>query len=390
MKKLLITSILLTCLSLSAFGAEKNKEPKLLIKSGIGLSETNTIGEPVKNDVPVADPVKWKDETKFSKQPKTAAAQEQTKPSEIDEPKCYYVTSQVTNIRSTPSFMADRIGIYKYGSLVCERNRIGEWIYTGSGWINTKFLSDKNPLENAAKTADSAEKTAPENVKPVQQETAKVVEKKEEPQQKAKEEPVKQETVQQTKPVVRIVEKPTIYMYVSGENVNIRVNPDKSAEAVGKYEKNEKVRITDSVAGWAKTDRGWVSGEFLSYNPVKAAKAEQKIIKCMYVSYKKANIRKSPDKHSKHLGDYDNGDKVCLYEISKGWGRSDKGWVYLHNLDDMKCFIVDSKTLNVRKKPDSDSKILKVLGKGSKVCEYDRKNGWVNIGNGWVSGTYLD
>lgn len=394
MKRLLFISVLFALLTTSSFAAEKNKDPKLLIKTGISLSENNQINDStnnnVKNEPLVADPVKWKDDSKFSKNPKPVKTE--VKAEQPDEPKCFYVTSQVTNIRSTPSFMADRIGIYKYGSLVCEHNRIGEWIYTGTGWINTKFLSDKNPVENVAKTADTPDKTVTaEVVKPVVQDTVKTPETAKTVTPEKKEEPapiVKEEPVQQPKPVVKIVQKPIIYMYVSGEKVNIRTNPDKSAESIGKYEKNEKVKIIDSIAGWAKTDKGWVSGEFLAYKPV-AEKVENKIIKCMYVSYKKANIRKSPDKHSKNLGDYESGDKVCLYEISKGWGRSDKGWVYLHNLDDKKCYEVTSPTLKVRKKADGDSKVLKVLSKGNQVCEYDRKNGWVNIGKGWVSGEYL-
>ncbi len=388
MKKLFISIILFVfIINFSSYAEDSKNSRKLFLKSDITLTGDDNFTEEDNKNV---DPMNWKDDTRFSRTPKLPQQdqpkqpqQTQTPTAQTGEKKCYYVTSQVTSIRSTPSFLADRIGIYKYGSYICEQNRMGDWINTGTGWVNTKSLSTKNPAETAAVKTESK----PAVMKPVTKEEPKPV------IEKPKETPV--QTPQQAKQETKEQKKQTqIIKYITGAKVNIRTKPDTSSEVSGQYVKNEKVEIIEVTTGWFRTDKGWVSSEYLSDSPsggspVVVKQEKPKIIKCMYVSYKKANIRKEPDKRSKDLGDYDNGDKVCFYEFKGDWGRSDKGWVNLYNLKDVKCMSVTSKTLNVRKTASSKAKVVQVLKKGQQVCEYDRKNGWVYTGRGWVSGQYL-
>jgi len=47
-------------------------------------------------------------------------------------------------------------------------------------------------------------------------------------------------------------------------NLNIRKEPDKNSEVIGKYQKGEKVSIISDDGTWAKTDKGYVWGGYLS------------------------------------------------------------------------------------------------------------------------------
>lgn len=390
MKKYIFPAIVSAFLIVNSAAADEkpnNNVRGILGQTGIGLKE-NTADTPSQETTPVADPVKWQDNTRFSKQPQKPAA-DKTPAATTAEKKCYYVTSQVTNIRNNPSFLSERTGIYKKGSYICEENRIGDWIDTGKGWVNTKFLSVKMPEDIAkpeVKPAAAEEETKTRMTEynydnPVaSQKTTK------QPKSSAK-------TIETVKPAKQ--EAKTIYKYITGGKVNIRSLANLNADIVGQYQKNEKIEVLETRNGWIRTNQGWVNMEYVSdrlndEKTVQKEKPKDKIIKCMYVSYKKANIRKTASKSSKLLGDYDTGEKVCLYEINDDWGRSEKGWVNLANLKDVKCFTVGSKTLKARKKPDSNAKVLKTYSRGDTVCEYDRKYGWVDTGKGWVAAEYLE
>lgn len=393
MRKYILTSITSVFLIASAANADNSR---LIMKSGIGLSDNNSYAQITPD---TTDPVKWKDDTRLSKNPSRSDQ------SKSDEPKCFYVTSPVTNIRSTPSFLGDRIGIYKYGNYVCERSRMGEWINTGNGWVNIKFLSDKNPdaktaaKPQEAKAQDTVKTVAiKRQVQPKQEQTLLTPEETAVAPRPAA--PVlkkalvaKQASQKQTETKPAKEETKSNIAYINGDKVNIRKKPNKNSKIVGTYGDNQKVTILDTKSGWTKTKKGWVNSKYITEakdkDGKKSAKKEEKIVKCMYVSYDKANIRETPSKRSKDIGDYDKGTNVCFYEVKKNWARSDKGWVSLANFSEAKCYEVIPATLKVMSKPSSSSKLLKTLKQGDQVCDYGRKYGWVNNGKGWVSGLYL-
>lgn len=388
MKKYILPAIVSAVLIANVATAEeqpKNNVRGILGQTGIGLKES-AAPQQTQETAPVADPIKWKDDTKFSKQPQKQ--QPQTTDKNSSDTKCFFVTSQVTNIRSNPSFLSERTGIYKKGSYICEENRIGDWINTDKGWVNTKFLSAKMPDNIAkpdAKIAAAEEETKTRMTEYNYDDPVPTT-------QKSSKSSKTKKTIETVKPKQ---DAKATYAYVTGAKVNIRSVANINADVVGQYQKNEKIEVLETVSGWVRTQLGWVSTDYVSNAPAddKTATKEKKkdtVIKCMYVSYKKANIRKTASKSSKLLGDYDAGEKVCLVEINDDWGRSDKGWVNLANLKDVKCFTVASKTLKARKKPDANAKVLKTYNKGDTVCEYDRKYGWVDTGKGWVAAEYLE
>ena len=59
---------------------------------------------------------------------------------------------------------------------------------------------------------------------------------------------------------------PIAYGVVTATELNIRKGPDISYESVGKYYNGDQVTITETLDGWGKTDKGWVSMKYIKSN----------------------------------------------------------------------------------------------------------------------------
>ena len=53
---------------------------------------------------------------------------------------------------------------------------------------------------------------------------------------------------------------------ITASELNIRKEPSTSAESVGKYVKGDKVTILEVKDGWGKTDKGWISMDYVKTN----------------------------------------------------------------------------------------------------------------------------
>ena len=49
--------------------------------------------------------------------------------------------------------------------------------------------------------------------------------------------------------------------------LNIREEPDPSAEKVGAYKKGDRVTIMEVKEGWGRTDKGWINLDYVKYDP---------------------------------------------------------------------------------------------------------------------------
>ena len=100
--------------------------------------------------------------------------------------------------------------------------------------------------------------------------------------------------------------------------LNIRKEPSKDSESLGSYNKGDKVEILEVKDGWGRTDKGWISMEYVSMVYETGTGT---------VTATSLNIRKEPDKDAEKVGYYEKGDKIEILEVKDGWGRTDKGWV---------------------------------------------------------------
>ncbi len=50
---------------------------------------------------------------------------------------------------------------------------------------------------------------------------------------------------------------------VTGDNLNIRKGPGTSYDAVGQYDKGDRITILETKDGWYRTDKGWVKADYV-------------------------------------------------------------------------------------------------------------------------------
>ena len=86
-------------------------------------------------------------------------------------------------------------------------------------------------------------------------------------------------------------------------------------------------------------------------------------------------------------GYYWKGDRVKVYETSGGWGKTDKGWVYLENLSPVQNLYKAITPLFVRDVPFG--KIVGWKYPGNQFPVYEFISGWAKIPGGYVSEKYI-
>lgn len=92
-------------------------------------------------------------------------------------------------------------------------------------------------------------------------------------------------------------------------NLNIRKEPDKNSEIVGRYEKGTKITILDHDETWAHTDKGYVWGGYLAstYGCSLAMRSDSENAS-YYVGYVYDILNKIETKYLKYLEPYD----ICV------------------------------------------------------------------------------
>ena len=133
-------------------------------------------------------------------------------------------------------------------------------------------------------------------------------------------------------------DKMTYFYQVTASALNIRTRPTTNSDILGKYLKNDYINVLSEYRGWYKTDRGWVSGDYVKL--IKSDKREP--IKKVQVFVPRLKIRPYPNhitpknnafggalhpNHEKAIKTYPEGDIVDVYDEEDGWFRTSKGWI---------------------------------------------------------------
>ena len=98
-------------------------------------------------------------------------------------------------------------------------------------------------------------------------------------------------------------------------------------------------------------------------------------------------IRETPNDQSKKVSYYWKGDRVKIYLVSGGWGKTEKGWVYLDNLSPVQNLYRATTPLFVRDVPGG--KIVGYKYPTEQFPVYEFKGGWAKIAGGYVSEKYI-
>ena len=112
------------------------------------------------------------------------------------------------NIRTGPGTGYKTNGSYNKGDKVEILHQIGGWGCTNKGWISMKYV-DMGDKDDDKETTSKANAT------------------------------------------------------ITGQGVNIRKGPGKDNDKVGQYNKGDRVEVLETKDGWCRTDKGWVSADYV-------------------------------------------------------------------------------------------------------------------------------
>lgn len=180
-----------------------------------------------------------------------------------------YIHTENPNIRSGPGLEYDVVGKYQNGDTVKILCQIGKWGCTDKGWVSMSYVAMK------------------------QHDTGMGV--------------------------------------VTAETLNIRKQAMVDSTLVGTYAKGDQIEILEVYGDWGKTDKGWVSLDYVDMTggpagrsvPTPASTGNATVIA------NGLNIRKEPSISAESVGGYGPGDQVEILEVRNGWGRTDRGWIWL-------------------------------------------------------------
>ena len=123
------------------------------------------------------------------------------------------ITHEALNVRTGPGNTYDVVKYVTQGNSYSYYEKSGDWVRINDGWIYTKGYTDIG----GGNTTGTSTGT-------------------------------------------------TITGTVNATELNIRSGPDTSYESVGKYVNGDKVTITETKDGWGKTDKGWISMNYVKTN----------------------------------------------------------------------------------------------------------------------------
>ena len=106
------------------------------------------------------------------------------------------------------------------------------------------------------------------------------------------------------------------------------------------------------------------------------------------ISAHSLHVRKGPGKTYAHVKYLSNGDKVNISECKNGWYNIGSGWVsgkYVLT----KTGTITANSLNIRQSASTNSKILGIYKKNQVVKLLARNGKWYLTEKGWISGKYL-
>ena len=206
---------------------------------------------------------------------------------------------------------------------------------------------------------------------------------------------------------------------VTASELNIRKTPSKTADSVGKYVKGNQITILETNNGWGRTDKGWVSLNYVSFggntgantntgntgntttNNTTTTTGGTKGV----VTATQLNIRESAATTANRAGSYSYGDRITILETSNGWGRTDKGWVSLNYVyqdgttgTNTAKGIVTGTTLNVRSGPGTNYNSIANYSNLTRVNILEQikvggttwgctKDGWISLDYVYIDGT---
>ncbi len=203
---------------------------------------------------------------------------------------------------------------------------------------------------------------------------------------------------------------------ITGNGVNIRSEAATNGKIQGSYNKGDVVTILETKDGWGRTDKGWVSMEYVNTtstntttpntntgntNNNATGNGSTTVVAKGVVRVNELNIRPSASTNGDRLGMYRYGDRVEILEKDGGWGRTSKGWIHMDYIyqDGTTGTKTDNGTvtgngLNIRSGPGTQYDSLGSYNSGDRVKILEQftygNTTWGCTNKGWISLAYVD
>lgn len=207
---------------------------------------------------------------------------------------------------------------------------------------------------------------------------------------------------------------------VTASELRIRQSAASTAAVVGSYKKGDKVTVLETSNGWGRTDKGWISLNYVSFGTTTGTTTNTGTTGTTtgtttttggtkgVVTATQLNIRESAATTADQKGSYSYGDRITILETSNGWGRTDKGWVSLNYVyqdgttgTKTAKGLVTGTTLNVRSGPGTKYDSVKSYGNLTRVNILEQikignttwgctKDGWISLDYVYIDGTTGD
>lgn len=212
---------------------------------------------------------------------------------------------------------------------------------------------------------------------------------------------------------------------ITGNGLSIREAPGTSSNRVGSYNKGDVVTILELKDGWGRTNKGWVSMDYVNTSNTSATNAttpttgssnnggntgsstisgngSTTVIARGIVTAKKLNLRSSASStENDPIGSLSYGDRVNILEKSGSWGRTSKGWISLNYVyqdgttgTNTATGTITASQLRIRSGPGIgyDSVGSYESGDEVKILEQFTYSGttWGCTNKGWISMDFVD
>lgn len=203
---------------------------------------------------------------------------------------------------------------------------------------------------------------------------------------------------------------------VTAKELNIREDAGSKYDSVGSYRKGDRIEILEIKGKWGRTDKGWVSMNYVKMDddsedpaedndPTEDTKPEEEETVTDgntsakgygVVTLNSLNVRTGPGTKYEDIGNVTRGERFAYYQKSGNWVRIKEGWVslsYFYLEGDIgegsgTGTVIDA-DLNVRSGPGKDYERVGGLKKGDTVKILAQVNSWGYTGKGWVSMNYV-
>jgi adhesin transport system outer membrane protein len=163
---------------------------------------------------------------------------------------------------------------------------------------------------------------------------------------------------------------------IKSKTLNVRQEPNTKSSIVGSYTQNEEICGSEWEGIWLKTPQGWVSNAYLQKS--KRAHEQPVMVHTDVQNDEKNMLHVTPSLVSDVEQNVSNKESIQKPIVFESYNKLNK-----------RCYIIKSKTLNVREEPNAKSPIVATYMQDEKVCGSEWDGVWLKVPQGWVSNAYL-